>query len=240
MKIKCPACGADNYFTGLEDEVTKFCSNCNRPLPEPKIPDTTENLYIKNKKEGINTAFLESKKTLDKESFSNVLIEWVVESLKTINITGQFQWFSKKIVGLFGADKVTKGKFTEEIYYLYIWLAYINSTPIFQNKNKISVYFYYFIEKMYDLFLKIGFNFGGYKKEEWGKNQKERLNGYIDAYNFSIKNKNFSPLGREFYKNLYGGEVPGFTNETVFTVFVVGELEISFKTLGKELTKYKI
>jgi len=240
MKIKCPLCGCENYFTGIEDEDTKFCSNCNRPLPEPKIPDTTKNLYIKNKKEGINTAFLESKKTLDKESFSNILIEWVVESLKTIKITDQFQWFSKKIVGLFGADKVTKGKFTEEIYYLYIWLAYINSTPIFQNKNKISVYFYYFIEKMYELFLKIGFNFGGYKKEEWGKYQKERLNGYIDAYNFSIKNKNFSPLGREFYKNLYGGKVPDFTNETVFTVFVVGELEISFKTLGKEITKYEI
>jgi len=32
MKIKCPLCGNENYFTGLEDEGTIFCSNCNEPL----------------------------------------------------------------------------------------------------------------------------------------------------------------------------------------------------------------
>lgn len=32
MKIKCPVCGNENYFTGLEDEETRFCSNCNEPL----------------------------------------------------------------------------------------------------------------------------------------------------------------------------------------------------------------
>jgi len=32
MKIKCPLCGYENYFTGLEDEGTRFCSNCNEPL----------------------------------------------------------------------------------------------------------------------------------------------------------------------------------------------------------------
>jgi len=32
MKIKCPACGAENYFSGLEDEETRFCSSCNEPL----------------------------------------------------------------------------------------------------------------------------------------------------------------------------------------------------------------
>ena len=38
MKIKCPLCGYENYFTGLEDEGTRFCSNCNEPLFEEKIP----------------------------------------------------------------------------------------------------------------------------------------------------------------------------------------------------------
>ena len=38
MKIKCPLCGCENYFTGLEDEGTRFCSNCNVPLFEKKIP----------------------------------------------------------------------------------------------------------------------------------------------------------------------------------------------------------
>ena len=32
MKIKCPACGCENYFSGLEDEETRFCSSCNEPL----------------------------------------------------------------------------------------------------------------------------------------------------------------------------------------------------------------
>jgi uncharacterized Zn finger protein (UPF0148 family) len=36
MKIKCPLCGCENYFTGLEDEGTKFCNECNTPLVEPK------------------------------------------------------------------------------------------------------------------------------------------------------------------------------------------------------------
>ena len=37
MKIKCPRCDCENYFTGLE-EGTKFCSNCNKPLFEEKTP----------------------------------------------------------------------------------------------------------------------------------------------------------------------------------------------------------
>jgi len=45
MKIRCPLCGYENYFTGLEDEGTIFCCNCNnnKPLVKPKIPEATEN-----------------------------------------------------------------------------------------------------------------------------------------------------------------------------------------------------
>jgi hypothetical protein len=32
MKIKCPACGAENYFSGLENAETRFCSSCNEAL----------------------------------------------------------------------------------------------------------------------------------------------------------------------------------------------------------------
>jgi len=44
MKIKCPLCGYENYFTGLEDEGTIFCCNCNnnKPLVKSKIPEATE------------------------------------------------------------------------------------------------------------------------------------------------------------------------------------------------------
>jgi len=67
MKIKCPQCDFEN------EESNKFCSECNTPLAEPKIPDVTENPYIKIKKGGTNTT-IESKETLDllKEPFSKM------------------------------------------------------------------------------------------------------------------------------------------------------------------------
>ena len=51
VKIECPRCGCENYFTGLEDEGTKFCSNCNEPLFEKKIP------LLNSFKEIANAAF---------------------------------------------------------------------------------------------------------------------------------------------------------------------------------------
>jgi len=67
LKIKCPLCGCENYFTGLEDEGTKFCSECNTPLVEPKIPDNIKNPYIK--KEKTDNGFTGLKKILYKETF---------------------------------------------------------------------------------------------------------------------------------------------------------------------------
>jgi len=237
MKKKCPACYAINYFSGIE-EGTKFCSNCNRPFPETKIPDTTENPYIKIKKGETNSAFLGSKKLLDKETFSDVLVDWVVESLK-IRRNGFFQGFLKNIEE-FGADKVMKEKFEEEIYYFYIWLAHINSMSISQNKNKINDYFSHFIEKMYNLFFKMKFT--GYEKEELIRNLTEKLNGYADAYNLFLEGDSncVSFLGKEFYKNLYGREPLGAINTYLFTSFVIGELKASFESLGKGLVKYII
>jgi hypothetical protein len=43
--MKCPQCDFEN------EEGTRFCSNCNTPLVRPKTPNTTENPYIKIKKE---------------------------------------------------------------------------------------------------------------------------------------------------------------------------------------------
>ncbi len=59
MNILCPACDFEN------EEDTEFCSNCNEPLVTPKIPDSTENPYIKIKKEGTTNIFNKSKKMLD-------------------------------------------------------------------------------------------------------------------------------------------------------------------------------
>ena len=240
MKIKCSVCGTINYFSGIE-EGTRFCSHCNNRLPEPKTPNAAENPYIKIKKEKPNTSFLGSKIMLDKEAFSNLLVDWVVESLK-IRRNGFFQGFLKNIEE-FGDDKVMKEKFEEEIYYLYIWLAHVASTSyILQNKNKINDYFSHFIEKMYSLFFKMKFN--GYEKEELIRNLTEKLNGYADAYNLFLGGKGdpycTSSLGREFYKNLYGREPLGAINTYLFTNFVVEELKASFESLGKGLIKYKI
>jgi len=44
VKIKCPLCGCENYFTGLEDEGTRFCSNCNEPLFKPEDFDKCNDL----------------------------------------------------------------------------------------------------------------------------------------------------------------------------------------------------
>lgn len=239
MKIKCPLCGCENYFAGLEDEGTKFCSNCNEPLVKPKIPNSTENPYIKINKEKPDTTFLGSKKMLDNETFSNLLVDWVVESLK-IRRNGFFQGFLKNIEE-FGADKVMKEKFEEEIYYLYIWLAHVTSTSyIFQNKNKINDYFSHFIEKMYSLFLKK--KFSGYEKEELIRNITKKINGYVDAYNLFLEGDPYcaSFLGKEFYKNLYGRESLDAITSYLFTNFVIGELKASFESLGKGLTRYKI
>ena len=54
MKIKCSACGAENYFTGLEDEETRFCSDCNEPL-------------FKIRKEKSDKAFFGSKQIFDSQ-----------------------------------------------------------------------------------------------------------------------------------------------------------------------------
>ncbi len=241
MKIKCPLCDTINYFSGIE-ESTRFCSNCNTPLVKPKIPNNTENPYIKTKNREASTAFLGSKKTLDKETFSDVLVDWLVESLKIGRKNGTFKGFLKSIID-FGGDEVTEDKFYEEIIYFYMWLAYTNCIGVFQNKNIIDGYFPYFTKKIYNLFSMFSkLEFGGYEEEEWEINLTKKINGYGDAYNLSIEEiSHFSNLGREFYKNLYGRErLAGATTIYIFTLFVTEELKASFESLGKGLTRYKI
>ena len=240
MKIKCPVCGNENYFSGIE-EGTKFCSNCNRPLPKPKIPNATENPYIKIKKEKPDTSFLGSKKMLDKETFSDLLVDWVVETFKISRKKGFYQIFLKDIAE-FGGGKVMEDKFYKEIIYFYMWLAYTNCLGIFQNKNIINSYFPHFTRKIYNLFSMFSkLEFGGCEEEEWEINLTKKINGYVDAYNLSIEEiSHFSNLGREFYKNLYGKEGLGAVTMHIFTIFVTEELKASFESLGKGLTRYKI
>lgn len=236
MKIKCPVCGNENYFSGIEED-TKFCSDCNRPLPEPKIPDTTENPYIKKP----DADFPRPKKILDKETFCNILTDWVVTTLQ-IGRKGFFKYFLKEIEK-FGGDKVAKDKFYEEIIYFYIWLAYTNCVDIFQNKNTINGYFPDFTRKIYNLFFMFSkLEFGGCEEEKWEINLSKKINGYVNAYNLSIEEiSHFSNLGREFYKNLYGREMlVGATTTYIFTLFVTEELKASFESIGKVLVRYKV
>jgi hypothetical protein len=238
MKIKCPLCGCKNYFTGLEDKGTKFCSNCNTPLDEPKNSGIIENSFIKIP--DIN--FPRPEKILDKETFCNTLTDWVVAGLKIRRRNGIFKSFLKSIVE-FGDDKVMEDKFYEEIIYFYMWLAYTNCVSVFQNKNKINGYFPHFTKKIYSLFSMFSkLEFGGYEEEEWERNLTKKINGYVDAYNLSIEEiSHFSNLGKEFYKNLYGREsLAGATTIYIFTIFVTEELKASFESLGKVLSRYKI
>jgi len=244
MKIECPVCGTINYFSGI-GEVTKFCSNCNTPLFETKTPNSTENPYIKNKKEVINTVSRGPKKTLDKESFSNLLVGWVVETFKISRKKGFYQIFLKNIAK-FGGNEIIEDKFYKEVIYFYMWLAYTNCLGVFQNKNTINGYFPYFTRKIYNLFSMFSkLEFGGCEEEEeWEINLTKKINGYVGAYNLFLEGKGdpycTSSLGREFYKNLYEREPLGAINTYLFTNFVIEELKASFESLGKELTIYKI
>jgi hypothetical protein len=215
MKIKCPSCGLENYFTGIEDGVNKFCSKCNTPLAGPEI-------------------------MLDMEKFCDMLIEWVVTTFDFKRKKGFLNKFIKDVEEL-GIGKTMEDKYFEEIIYFYMWLAYINCRISFQNVNKINDYFSHFINKIHrELFKSL---FHRYKREKLIKNLKKKLNGYTDAYNLLIKGDsifNKSSLGREFYKNLYGRETIGIIKGYVFTTFVYEELKFSFKTLAKVLTRYKI
>ena len=60
MKIKCPVCGNENYFTGLEDEETRFCSSCNEPLfkvrkekSDKAVPGSKQLINLQKSLEGI-------------------------------------------------------------------------------------------------------------------------------------------------------------------------------------------
>jgi hypothetical protein len=242
MKIKCPLCDTINYFSGIE-EGNKICSNCNCniTLPEPKIPNATENPYFKIKNSETSTNFLGSKKMLDKETFSNLLFNWMIIKLNIERVKELFEGFLKSL-SEFRLNKVTENIFYKEIVYLYVWLAYTNCINVFQNnKNIIDAYFPYFTKKIYILFSMFPkVNFDGYKEEEWERNLTKKINGYVDAYNLSLDSKNFSFLGGEFYKNLYRKEGLDAIAKHIFSIFILEELKASFESLGKELTKYKI
>jgi len=239
MKIECPLCGAINYFSGIE-ESTRFCSNCNAPLTETKIPDNTKNPYIKIKNREASADFSGSKKILNKEIFSDMLVDWVVTNLKIGREKGLYKGFLKSLEE-FKVNKVKEDIFYEETIYLYIWLAYTNCINVLQNKNIIDVYFPYFTKKIYNLFSIFSkLEFSGYEEKEWEINLTKKINGYVDAYNLSLDSKNFSFLGGEFYKNLYRKEEFDAITKYLFSIFVVEELKASFKSLGKELTRYKM
>ena len=60
MKIKCSACGYVNYFSGLEDEETRFCSSCNEPpfkarkeKSDKAVPGSEQLIDLQKSLEGI-------------------------------------------------------------------------------------------------------------------------------------------------------------------------------------------
>jgi DNA-directed RNA polymerase subunit RPC12/RpoP len=72
MKIKCPACGAENYFSGIEDEDDIVCSNCGEPL-------------FKIGKEKSGNMFPESKKILQiAESLDSIAHAGVAKNINFI------------------------------------------------------------------------------------------------------------------------------------------------------------
>ncbi|TFB08162.1 PD-(D/E)XK nuclease family protein [Candidatus Atribacteria bacterium MT.SAG.1] len=97
MKIKCKLCDYENYFTGLEDEGTKFCSECNRPLVESKIPDNIENPYIKKEKPEINTTQRTKKIKSVSDRFTNVPIDKRISISKIKDSKCPFKYYKNYI-----------------------------------------------------------------------------------------------------------------------------------------------
>jgi len=258
VKKICPLCGTEN------EEDARFCKECNEPLYDPYIYGNLENPYTKTKKGKRDTSFPGSKKILEKESFGNLLFEWVMVNLKFVKDKGFFKEFLKSIrdfkigskqdqsqgflssIRETGNQKATEVKFYEEVIYLHVWLAYLNSVSCLKDKNKIDSYFPCFTRKIYDQFSTLDLGDFAEKEDDWETKLLEKINGYLDAYNvvlngYSEKDSmSLSFLGREFYKNLYGEETLGAITIYLFSSFVAEILILSFQTLGKELEKYEI
>lgn len=228
MKIECPECGYENYFTGLEDEYNRFCNNCGIGLFE------LDNQKITSYK---------SKIFLSKDIFYNKVVVWLISGLEA-DKKGLYNIFSKEIE-IFKNNSVLESQLYLEIIYFYMFLIYFNCAKIFKNKDKVEDYFDYFVYKAYDLILKK--EFGKYKKEDWEINLVRRLKDYTAV----CKPK---PAGEKYYnakftmlltmvfcKNFPNKEELVSTNKiTVIDSYLYMILSLSLKTFENYFKKYKI
>ena len=237
MKKICPLCETEN------GEDAMFCKECNEPLYDPGIYNNLENPYASSvkKKEQDNFIPTESKIPLDKESFSNLLLEWVLVNIQNKKNNGYYQRVLDNL-NQYESKKITNEKFEIEIYYFYMWLAYHTSILYLQNDSKVSNYFSPFIEKMYELLYKSTTAGLTVEKDEWVTLLSEKINEYGEAFHSYITEKEHNPsyLGMVFQKNLYGEWKLSFTGSFTCINFMMGEIKASFETLGKVLTKYEI
>jgi len=227
MKIKCPACGYENYFTGLEDEYNRFCNNCDIGLFE-----------LDNQK--INS--YKSKIFLSKDAFYNKVVVWLKSGLK-VGKKELYNIFSKEIEK-YKTNNVLESQLYLENIYFYMFLIYFNCAFIFKNKDKVEDYFNYFIDKTYDLIFKK--EFGKYKKEDWKINMVRRLKDYTAVCKYEpgekyITNKFTMFLTMVFCKNFLNKEELVSTKKiTMIDSYLYMILSLSIKTFKNYFKKYKI
>ena len=227
MKIKCPACGYENYFTGLEDEYNRFCNNCGIGLFE------LDNQKITSYK---------SKIFLSKDTFYNNVVVWLKSGLEA-DKKDLYNIFSKEIE-IFKNNSVLESQLYLEIIYFYMFLIYFNCAFIFKNKDKVEDYFNYFIDKTYDLIFKK--EFGKYKKEDWKINMVRRLKDYTAVCKYEpgekyITNKFTMFLTMVFCKNFLNKEELVSTKKiTMIDSYLYMILSLSLKTFKNNFKKYKI
>ena len=227
MKIKCPECGCENYFTGLEDEYVRFCSSCGAGLFELNNP---------------NTDFFKHKIFLDKETFCNKVVVWLKMNLE-VGEKEFFYIFSKEIEE-FGTGNVIDSQFYLENIYFNMFLIYFSCASVFKNKDKVDNYFNYFIDKTYDLIFKK--KFGKYKKEVWMINIIRRLKDYAAVCNSETEGKYNSAkfsilLGGVFCKNFNNkAELDSTYKMAAITSYLFALFRFSFESLEKFLKEYKI
>jgi len=127
MKIKCPLCGTINYFSGIE-EGPKFCSNCNEPLFEKKIP------LLNSFKEIANVAF----DAIANNKSNNYILAILKQGMNLINGSTSEDIESLNII----ASLLARPRFKEMETAVKFWERIVELEPLNFSALKCLVSFY--------------------------------------------------------------------------------------------------
>ena len=174
VKIKCPLCGCENYFTGLEDEGTRFCSNCNEPLFEKK------NLLFNSFEEISNAAF----NGIANNRSNKDILDILKQGLNLIDKSAVADIEHMNNI----ASLLARPRFSEMETAVKFWERIVELEPLNFGALKFLVGFYIMQERDKDVYQKGNLLLeSDYKKDTAKDNKIVRLMG-SSAKEFGIQN----------------------------------------------------